>query len=143
MSDKNALSGACLCGAVSITIAPKERHFDACHCTMCRRWGGSPAMTINATHAMNILNEDAIGVYQSSDWAERGFCKTCGTHLFWRLRDQSFCTVPAGLFGGLEDFDFTLEIYVDEKPSNYSFAGNRKMMTRSEVEALFSGDLGG
>jgi hypothetical protein len=142
MDTSKTIDGQCLCGAVTIAIEPKERHFDACHCTMCRRWGGSPAMTINASHAITIQNEDAIGIYGSSDWAERGFCKTCGTHLFWRMRDHSFCTVSAGLFGDLEDFDFTLEIYVDEKPANYSFAGRRKMMTRADVEALFNGDSG-
>ena len=31
-------------------------------------------------------DESAIGVFESSEWAERGFCKSCGTALFYRLR---------------------------------------------------------
>tara|TARA_R110002033_G_scaffold145020_1_gene182861 strand:+ start:2845 stop:3033 length:189 start_codon:yes stop_codon:yes gene_type:complete len=34
--------GHCLCGAITITATQAVSHVDACHCRMCRRWGGGP-----------------------------------------------------------------------------------------------------
>ncbi|MEM7571191.1 MAG: GFA family protein [Pseudomonadota bacterium] len=131
------LSGSCLCGAVKVTAAPQELHTDVCHCSMCRNWGGSPAFSINCTDGFEIADEAAVSVYSSSDWAERGFCKVCGTHLFYRMKDGSFYSIPTGLFGDVEGLELTLEIYVDEKPDYYDFAGDTKKMTSTEVMALF------
>ena len=46
--------GHCLCGACEFTIELKARHFDACHCSMCRRWGGSPVMAVKAEKGIHF-----------------------------------------------------------------------------------------
>ena len=38
--------GQCLCGAVKFTVKNISNKVDACHCGMCRRWGGGPLMVI-------------------------------------------------------------------------------------------------
>ncbi|MEO0410949.1 MAG: GFA family protein [Pseudomonadota bacterium] len=134
---EHVLKGQCLCGAVKVTATPKEMHVDACHCSMCRNWGGSPALSINCTDSFAIADETQVGVYASSEWAERGFCKICGTHLFYRMKDLSFYSIPAGLFGDVDDLAFTLEIYVDEKPGYYDFANETKKMTGEDVMKMF------
>ena len=42
--------------------------------------------------------EENISVFESSEWAERGFCKECGSHLFYRLKATHQYIMPAGLF---------------------------------------------
>ncbi|MGC8713094.1 MAG: hypothetical protein ACP5RH_11940 [Leptodesmis sp.] len=37
------MEGKCLCGAITVTT-PDKPHIDACHCGMCWRWGGGPAL---------------------------------------------------------------------------------------------------
>jgi hypothetical protein len=37
-----AMTGRCLCGAVSFTAGGVTTHHHACHCAMCRRWGSGP-----------------------------------------------------------------------------------------------------
>ena len=37
------MEGQCLCKAVTLN-AKAVTEVDACHCTVCRRWGGAPMM---------------------------------------------------------------------------------------------------
>lgn len=83
--------GTCLCGNVSLSAKPKSRHVGACHCATCRKWGGGPLLVVDC-EALTIEGDEHVGVYSSSDWAERGFCKACGTHLFYRLKEGGGCT---------------------------------------------------
>ncbi|TWI50489.1 hypothetical protein IQ22_03883 [Pseudomonas duriflava] len=40
--------GRCLCGAVELTISLQERCVSACHCRMCRTWGGGPLLVVHS-----------------------------------------------------------------------------------------------
>jgi len=45
--------GSCLCGAIRITAKNINNNVGACHCGMCRKWGGGPLMAvINKTNDM-------------------------------------------------------------------------------------------
>ncbi len=133
-------SGGCLCGAVKFSATPKlnadRLHVDACHCSMCRRQVGGPLMAV-ACDTFEVTAGQSLGVYQSSDWAERCFCTRCGSNLFWRMRDGSFFTVNAGALDDLSDAKFTAEIYIDQKPPYYDFAQATQKLTGAEVRALF------
>ena len=137
-----AKTGHCLCGAVKFTATPKPHddgmHVDACHCGMCRRAIGGPLLGVTLAEAPIIEDETQIGIYSSSDWAERVFCKTCGSNLFYRLKDGSMFTANAGAFDDLSDAKLTVEIFTDEKPAFYDFAQDTKKMTGEEVMAAFA-----
>ena len=49
---------------------------------MCRRWNGSVFFAVSAD-GVQFNGEDDITRYPSSDYAERGFCKQCGSNLFY------------------------------------------------------------
>ena len=130
-------SGRCLCGAISMTARKADTAVGACHCDMCRRWGGGPLMAVDCGTDVSIDGEDRIRVYDSSPWAERGFCADCGTHLFYRLKDSGQFIVPVGLFEENGAFDFQSQVFIDEKPSYYSFANETSDMTGAEVFAKY------
>lgn len=132
-------NGSCLCGAVHYSFAVKEKHFDACHCQMCRKWGGGPALAVAVADpkSIEINGEENVKIYNSSDWAERGFCQKCGSHLFYRLKNGAFWNFNFGLLENQEDYTFTTQIYIDKKPHNYAFANETKMMTEKEVLEAF------
>ncbi len=140
MSTEQSLTGHCLCGAVRITATPKSHHFGACHCGLCRRWGGGPLLAVECEDRVSFEDESHIALYASSDWAERGFCKTCGTHLFYRLKDQPFHAIPIGVFDEVPAWEFAEQIFIDHKPPHYSFANHTKNLTEAEVFAQFSGE---
>ncbi|MDT3669655.1 MAG: GFA family protein [Aromatoleum sp.] len=125
--------GKCLCGAVSIQLEHDKPHVSACHCDICRRWGGGPSLTLECSDAPRIEGAEHVRTYASSDWAERGFCAQCGTHLFYRLKQGGLYAIPVGLFDEGGTWPFDLQIFVDEKPGNYQFANATREMTGEEV----------
>lgn len=129
--------GKCLCGSVRFTVSEMNNSVDACHCGMCRRWGGGPLMSVRCGSDVVFEGQDNIAVYDSSDWAERGFCRKCGSHLFYRLKVGNRHEIAAGLFDHQNDFSFDLQVFIDRKPSFYSFANKTKEMTEAEVIEMF------
>ena len=129
--------GHCLCGKVSITARNASNDVGACHCKMCRRWGGGPFMEIDCGADVDIGGEDNVSVFDSSDWAERGFCRNCGTHLFYRLKGSGQHMIPVGLFEDSASLVFKGQVFVDEKPKYYEFANETKNYTGAEIFAMF------
>ena len=140
MSTSDTNKGRCLCGAVSFTVEEKNRHVGACHCGMCRGWGGGPLLAVECGTGVAFKGEENISVFDSSEWAERGFCSSCGTHLFYRLKESRQHFIPAGLFAEQQDFIFDHQVFIDKKPDYYSFANPTKDMTEAEIFAMYGAD---
>lgn len=129
------LEGNCLCGAVRVRITSPGPHVEACHCSMCRRWGGGPALSLRLVTDPEFEGAEHIARYRSSDWAERAFCRACGTHLFYFYAPKAGYSFGAGLFDGTDGYDLAEEIFVDEKPGYYDFAGERERLAGAQVLA--------
>ena len=138
MSKTLDLQGRCLCGAIRIVAKGVSNSVGACHCNMCRRWGGGPFMEVNCEQAVEFDGEEHITVFDSSDWAERGFCRQCGTHLFYRIKETGQHMVPVGVFDDAHDLVFTNQVFIDEKPSFYQFVNDTHNMTGAELFAKFA-----
>ena len=132
-----SMEGSCLCGAVSITTHAMEE-VEACHCGMCRQWGGGPYLSINCGSHTRISGTDHVTEYASSEWATRAFCKTCGTHLYYHLRSAGSYAIPAGLFRDQDALELTTQIFIDRKPAFYEFANTTRMLTEAEVFAQYA-----
>jgi len=131
-------SGQCLCGAVKFTAAPKDSDVGVCHCSMCRRGTAGPYFAIDCGESLKFENEEKLGVYVSSDWAERGFCTQCGSPLFWRTKDRKTNIVSINAFDNVDDLRLDHEVFIDEKPGYYAFSQDTKQMTGAEVFAMFA-----
>ncbi|MBE9115956.1 GFA family protein [Lusitaniella coriacea LEGE 07157] len=140
MSELSVFKGRCLCGTVSLSTTHINHHIAACHCNMCRKWGGGALLGVECNEGVRFEGEENIGRYQSSEWAERGFCNKCGTHLFYKLKENNHYYIPAGIFDGDEGFIFDLQVFIEEKPEYYAFANRTKNMTGEELFALFASD---
>lgn len=133
-------TGRCLCGAVAYTGRGERGRIHVCHCTDCRRWTGGPFLGVQFAEGVAIDDPGAVSWYGSSEWAERGSCRTCGTTLFYRLRAApDDLSVTAGSLddasgiGGIEE-----HIFIDSKPSYYDFADGAPRITGAEVFARFA-----
>jgi hypothetical protein len=138
MSEGKPLSGGCLCGAVRFTASPQNCEVGACHCGMCRKWTAGPFLVLDCADTLHFDDDANLGVYRSSEWAERGFCKRCGTPLFYRLIGKGMHFVSAEAFDDRNGYVFTSQIFIDEKPSYYEFANRTHNMTGAEVFAAFA-----
>lgn len=131
------MKGTCLCGSVSVS-APDNTHMSACHCGMCRRWGGGPMLAVHCEAGVQITGTEAITTFRSSDWAERAFCSRCGTHLYYRLIPADEYVLSTGLFQDEVEFEFREQIFVDRKPRSYSFAERTEQLTEAEIFARYA-----
>lgn len=128
--------GACLCGAIRLAATVDNLEVNACHCSMCRTWAGGPMLAVHCSQPPRFEGADP-SVYRSSEWAERGFCGQCGTHLYYRLIDKNEYALPVGLLKG-DDWQFTMQIYVEQRPSWYCFSNETQDLTGEQVMQLFS-----
>lgn len=138
MADVIESNGSCLCKAVTIQAHTINIHVGACHCGMCRNWGGGPLLAVDCGTDVSFTGEENISIFSSSDWAQRGFCSQCGTHLFYRLNETQQYMMPAGLFNDQKRFILDHQIFIDNKPSFYDFANATTDMTEAEVFAKFA-----
>lgn len=138
MSELNAGNGSCLCGAIRISTNTMSNKLGACHCTMCTKWTGGPLLAVDCGSDVSFEGKENISVFNSSAWAERGFCNKCGSHLFYRFKARNQYMIPVGLFDNVPTMTFDHQIFIDEKPSYYSFANETMNLTGAEVFARFA-----
>lgn len=132
------MTGRCMCGAVTYKTqgAPSAAH--ACHCDDCQRFSGAAFVGVDF-EGINV--DGPIRWFQSSDWGERGSCGTCGSAMFWRLRDGNGPNVAA--IGSLDDASKIAAIdkhyFADNIPPAYAFSGDAVRLSREETIAFFEG----
>lgn len=135
-----AIQGQCMCGDVTVTATPKRASIGTCHCDMCRRWTSSMLMTVEVEPGYSV--EGPVKTYTSSDWAERAFCETCGSAIWYRITApgpmHGQTQMAAGLFDNAADAEVKLELFIDKKPDGYALAGDRRQMTEKEVFDLYA-----
>ena len=135
--------GACLCGSVEIeaSVSPTV---GACHCDICRTWGGGPLFALDGGDQVRLTGEDNVRTYPTTDWAERGFCSQCRPPLSTRRTYTGRYILPAGLFDrAVADLVFDHQIFVDQRPRYYAFANETREQTGAEVFAQFAPGAGG
>jgi hypothetical protein len=138
MSNLISGKGSCLCGAVHVSAKTMSNQVGACHCHMCLKWAGGPVMMVDCGSDVSFQGEENVAVFDSSAWAERGFCKKCGSNMFYRLKERNQYYMPVALFDGVEGFIFDHQIFIDEKPDYYCFSNETKNMTGAEVFAMYA-----
>ena len=91
------VTGSCLCGAVRFSVHGPMREVVYCHCAMCRRASSHyVAYTACAPDALEIADRRKVKWYKSSPSARRGFCKDCGSQLFWEPAHGRHLSISAG-----------------------------------------------
>ncbi len=112
--------GHCLCGAIDYKVSGELRPIMYCHCEQCRRTSGHfVAATACRPEQLDIGGEDNIKWYRSSPSAERGFCKNCGSNLFWRPEHGKHWSIWAGSLDRPTGLKTARHIYVHMKSDYY------------------------
>ena len=131
-------SGGCLCGAVRFSARLREASVGACHCETCRRWTGSALLSVAVPRGdLTWSGEDRIATRQTSAWASRSWCRDCGSTLFFQVTapgpESERTWLALGLFDDPDGLQLASEIYIDQKPDGFAYAGTgRQLMTRQQ-----------
>ena len=82
MDDTTAYAtGGCQCGQVRFTVTEPLGRAVLCHCRMCQRATGNAFAPLVTARGVVFAGQPRR--FTSSDVAERGFCRDCGTPLFY------------------------------------------------------------
>lgn len=115
--------GGCLCGAVRYETKGPLRDVIACHCVECRRQSGHYfAATASADADLEVTGGENLTWYCASDDARRGFCRTCGSVLFWKRNGSDRTSILAGSFDSPSGLMPGYHIFCAEKGDYYEIA---------------------
>jgi len=117
----DVLHGSCLCGGVAYRADGPVRDTSHCYCTMCQKQHGAASGTYaNVARATFAFERGAALVteYASSDHGRRGFCKVCGSTLYWRsTQSEDRIAVTLGTLDPAYTGLVKKELHADTKPT--------------------------
>jgi hypothetical protein len=129
-TDATKQTGGCLCGGVRYVVHGPLRGVIACHCSQCRRTSGHYAAMTNApSEDLELKSSQTLVWYQSSATAERGFCGTCGSNLFWRQFDSDTTSITAGTLDTPTGIAMEQHIFVADKSDYYTLDDDLPKLT--------------
>ncbi len=112
--------GRCLCGAVNFKVHGQLRDVIACHCIQCRKQTGHYwAATSARTDDISLEGGDNLTWFTSSPGYKRGFCKTCGSALFWEREGAGRWSIGGGAFDNPTGLKLAAHIYCADKGDYY------------------------
>ena len=118
-----ALSGGCQCGAVRYEWVEKPAYSSVCYCRMCQKASGQPFMGLTGGKKEHLKwTRGAPSVFRSSNMAERGFCKDCGTPLTYEFDGHGTISVTINSLDDPEAIRPTLHYWHAEHLSWAEFA---------------------
>ena len=122
MSEQVPVTGRCECGAVRFAVTSALRDVVNCHCGQCRRFHGHVGAYTNAARAdMRFDEERGLRWYQSSSFAQRGFCGECGSSLFWQRNSDDVISITAGALDGPTGLSTAIQIFTEDRGDYYPF----------------------
>lgn len=117
---RSTSNGACLCGKVTIK-ATLDRDVVACHCQQCRKQTGHFVAATRAPDVnLHVQGAEHLTWFAASGTAKRGFCKHCGSVMFWKANDSEHTSIMAGCLESPTGLTLVSHIYVDDKGDYYS-----------------------
>lgn len=114
-------TGSCLCGGVAFEINGPLRPVIMCHCTQCRKQTGHiGAFTSCEDTALTFTRDASLAWYRASAEAARGFCRNCGSVLFWKGDGRNYTSITAGSIDGPTGLAIEGHIYCADKGDYYA-----------------------
>jgi hypothetical protein len=133
--------GSCLCGKVHFETRGNLRGVVYCHCSQCRKQTGHYYAATNVqADAIDVFGEEHVTWYQASDFASRGFCKNCGSALFWKHKDVDHISVMAGAFDQPSALHGESHIFVADKGDYYEIHDDLPKYAKSGGGVVVAGD---
>ena len=116
-----AVSGGCACGAVRYQVTGTLRPIIACHCVQCRRTSGHfVAATACRRDHFQLLQQDGLAWFSAVPGFQRGFCKVCGSSLFFEEIGKERVSIAAGSLDAPQGLHIAAHIYTAEAGDYYT-----------------------
>lgn len=111
------IKGSCLCGNIEFEIADIGNKAYQCHCSLCRKQGGSASNTgtvVPLNQLKWIKGKEFIKSWVKSTGFRSDFCSNCGSIVPNPLREFDYYWIPVGSLDEAE-FEVIMSIYKDSR----------------------------
>ena len=133
MKNGHPVSGSCLCGKVHFEIKQLNRDVVVCHCKQCRKQTGHiVAATRVSDNDMELVGGEHLTWFDASTDAKRGFCKHCGSLLFWKRTGSDTTSVMAGSLDAPTGLQTISHIFTEFKGDYYDITDGLPQHKRSD-----------
>lgn len=112
------MHGKCLCGKIGFVILDEVSKLYQCHCSLCRRQGGSSSNTATILAAKNfqwLRGTEIIRTWVKDSGFRSNFCSHCGSPVPNQIRDLPYFWVPAGLLEATTPMEICAHLFVASK----------------------------
>ncbi|MDQ8730368.1 GFA family protein [Bradyrhizobium sp. LHD-71] len=117
-SATRSLTGGCQCGAVRYEWLQRPDFSSVCYCRMCQKASGQPFMGLTGGKCEHLRwIRGAPSMFKSSNVAERGFCRECGTPLTYAFAGTGNVSVTINSLDDPEAMPPTLQFGIEGKVS--------------------------
>jgi hypothetical protein len=110
--------GRCLCGEIEFEIAGIVPNLYQCHCSQCRKQGGSASNTATIVNAKQFtwkFGKNLVIKFKDKTGFNSHFCSVCGSPVPNQLGEGELVWVPAGLLENSEDLEIVAHLFVSSK----------------------------
>ena len=129
-----------MCGAVRFEVRGPLRDVLLCHCSVCRRWAGHAWAASAALREDLVFSEDRglrwIDSPDSEYDARRGFCRECGSSLFYQVPGRDRISISAGALDPPTGIAMAANVYVDSAGDYYEVDDRLRSFARGADDAL-------
>jgi hypothetical protein len=112
------MRGKCLCGTVEFEIVGALPKLYQCHCSLCRKQGGSSSNTATIVDAENfrwLSGQEHVSSWVKDTGFRSDFCSKCGSPVPNPLRGNPYFWVPVGLLDGSQQSEIAAHLFVGSK----------------------------
>lgn len=110
--------GECLCGGVGFEVTGTIPNLYQCHCSQCRKQGGSASNTATIVHEKQFtwkFGQALVTRFKDRTGFNSHFCSVCGSPVPNKLGDNELIWIPAGLLEDSENLEIVTHLYVGSK----------------------------
>lgn len=127
-------TGSCLCGAVAYAVEGEMKPPVACHCKECRQQSGHHfAASETREDALTLTRDEGLAWFKTSDFASRGFCKFCGSTMFWNRDASPLIHVLAGTLDAPTGLRMGAHMWTSQKGDYYEITDGLRQVEGDEI----------
>lgn len=130
-------SGGCQCGAVRFHATQLHDNPHVCYCRMCQKATGNLfAPLVGVRHEHLTWTRGTPSRFRSSEHVDRGFCKDCGTPLFFQWLQGERVSLTIGSFDTPHLIPIRFQLGKESRhPSIIEIEGAKLLGTTEEEDA--------
>ena len=137
-------SGGCQCGAIRFHSKQLRDNAHVCHCRMCQKAAGNLfAALVGVRHEHLTWTRGTPAEFMSSDLAARGYCRDCGTPLYYRSVGGEHVSISIGAFDDPASIPLQFQLGLEGKHPSLDHlpeieqVGTTEQAMPDEVAAIF------